>query len=99
VSQGARTVLAVPTQRLNQERLERELDKLDDPRVPPVPVTVWLLLDGAEWDGLLHGWAANPNGADDGLRGLVVAVREFAPGFWAESAHWVRSENIRQRDG
>ena len=58
----------------------------------------WLSLDGREWAGELYGWAANPNGADDGWRGLVVAPREFARGFWAEFLGWVRAEQIRQRD-
>lgn len=31
--------------------------------------------DGAEHEGLLHGWAANPNCADDGWRGLLRLTR------------------------
>ena len=59
--------------------------------------TTWLSLDGAAHDGLLCGWAANPNGGNDGWRGLVYLVREFAPGFSAEALHWVRAEVISQR--
>src|SRR5690349_6211384 len=71
-------------QRLLAERLEYELTKVEQPRTPPVPVWAWLTLDSREWVGELFGWAANANGADDGCRGLVVAPREFAHGFWAE---------------
>ena len=82
---------------LREGRLEQELAKVEDRRDPPVPVIAWLLLDGAEHDGLLLGWSANPNGSDDGWRGLVRLVREFAPGFWTEALHWVPAEQIRQR--
>ncbi len=68
-------------QRLPEGRLEYELTKVGQPRNPPVPVWAWLSLDSQEWAGELFGWAANPNGADDGWRGLVLAPREFAPGF------------------
>jgi hypothetical protein len=59
---------------------------------------VWLSLDGRDWAGELYGWAAHLNGLDDGWRGLVLAPREFTPGFWAEYLGWVRAEHIRQRD-
>lgn len=78
-------------------QLEYELGKCDELREPPPPVTAWLLLDSAAHDGLLHGWAANPNGSDDGWRGLVSGVRAFAAGFEAEFLTWVRAEDIRQR--
>ena len=68
-----------------------------DRRDPPVPVAVWLGLDARWWDGVLHGWAANPNGGDTGLRGLVVAPREYAAGFWADYIGWVRPERVRRR--
>ena len=68
-----------------------------DRRDPPVPVRVWLLIDGREWDGELLGWAPNPRGGDDGLRGLCLVVREFAPGFHAEGLHWVPVHDVRQR--
>lgn len=87
----------VVTEHLREGQLEYELGKVEQRRDPPVPVVVRLLLDGAEHDGVLHGWAANPNGADDGWRGLVYLVREYAPGFEAESLHWVRAEDIRPR--
>ena len=84
-------------QRVPPERLAEELGKVEDPRDPPVPVTAWLFLDGREWDGELLGWAVNPNGGDDGLRGLCVLAREYAPGFWTEALLWVPAEAIRQR--
>jgi hypothetical protein len=87
----------VPAQRLPEGRLEEELAKLDDRRDPPLPVTAWLHLDARAWDGLLYGWADNPNGSNDGLRGLVLLEREYAAGFWAEGLHWVPAEKIRQR--
>ncbi|MGY1660774.1 hypothetical protein ACI78Q_06055 [Geodermatophilus sp. SYSU D00705] len=87
------------TQGATRERLDEELDKADELRDPPVPVVAWLHLDGQEWAGELYGWARNPNGADDGLRGLVLALREYAPGFWAEYLGWVGAEHIRQRQG
>jgi hypothetical protein len=37
----------------------------------------------------------HPNGSNDGWRGLVFSVREFAPGFWAECLAWVRAEHVR----
>ena len=89
----------MPVQRLPAGRLDEELTRVEDRRDPPVPITAWLLLDGAEWPGLLYGWAPNPRGADDGLRGLVVLEREYAPGFVAESLHWVPAENVRRRAG
>lgn len=89
----------VLVQRVPPERLVYELGKATRVRNPPVPVTVWLVLDGCERDGVLLGWAENPNGADDGLRGLVVAEREYAPGFHAEFCGWVRADHIRQRAG
>ncbi|HEX2074280.1 MAG TPA: hypothetical protein VHF92_10880 [Geodermatophilus sp.] len=42
----------------------------------------------------MYGWAENPNGAEDGWRGLVYAVREYAAGFEAEFLGWVRAEDI-----
>lgn len=78
-------------------QLDYELDKCDQLREPPVPVTVWLLLDSAAHNGLLYGCAAHPNGSNDGWRGLVGGVREYAPAFEAEFLSWVRAENIRQR--
>lgn len=87
----------MPLQRLPSGRLDEELAKTEDPRDPPVPVTAWLLLDGAWHDGVLHGWASNPRGAGDGLRGLVTLVREYAPGFVAEAVFWVPAENVRRR--
>jgi hypothetical protein len=86
-------------QHLREGQLDFELTKVEQRREPPVPVWAWLSLDGREWAGDLYGWAANPNGADDGLRGLVLAPREFTPGFWAESLGWVPAERIRQRHG
>ncbi|MCW2904675.1 MAG: hypothetical protein JWO67_6940 [Streptosporangiaceae bacterium] len=82
---------------LRDGQLDYELGKCDELRNPPVPVWAWLSLDGREWAGDLYGWAANPNGADDGWRGLVGGVREFAPGFGAEFLGWVPAEHIRQR--
>jgi hypothetical protein len=84
-------------QRLRPGALDHELAKVEAPRDPPVPVTVWLSLDGCAWNGELFGWAANPNGANDGWRGLVLAPREFAPGFWAEYLGWARAEYISPR--
>jgi hypothetical protein len=71
----------MPVQSLRDDILEEQLDKLDEVRQPPVPVTAWLLLDERAWDGELLGWAANLTGADDGWRGLVRLTREYAPGF------------------
>ena len=62
-----------------------------------MPVSAWLFLDGREWDGELYGWSENPNGADDGWRGLVVGVREYAPGFLAEFCQWIPADSIRPR--
>lgn len=84
-------------QRLPAGRLDEELAKADEVRDPPVLVWAWLTLDSREVRGELYGWADNPNGADDGLRGLVLAPREYAPGFWAEYLGWVRAEHVRQR--
>jgi len=86
-------------QRLREGRLEEELGKVEDLRDPPVPVVAWLTLDGCDREGLLYGWAENPRGADDGWRGLVSAVREYAPGFFAEYLGWVRAEHIRKQGG
>jgi hypothetical protein len=88
----------VITQRLQEGWLEYELTKVEQLREPPVRVWAWPRLDGREWAGELYGWAANPNGADDGWRGLVLAPREFAPGFWTQYLGWVPAERIRQRD-
>ena len=85
-------------QRLREGALRYELSKVEQPRDPAVPVWAWLPLDDREWASGLYGWAANPNGADDGWRGLVCAPREFAPGFWAEYLGWVRAVHIRRRD-
>jgi hypothetical protein len=63
---------------------------------PLVSVTVAHRFDSV-LDGLLYGWAANPNGANDGWRGLVSGVREFAPGYEAEFLTWVRAEDVKQR--
>ena len=84
-------------QRLPDGRLEYELAKVTDRRDPPVEVTAWLLLDGQEWDGELFGWSLNPHGGADGLRGLVKLVREYAPGFWAETLLWVPADQVRPR--
>jgi hypothetical protein len=61
-----------------------------------VPVAVWLALDSRAWDGELHGWAIDSNGAG-GLMGLVVLVREFTQGFEAEHLHWQPSVHISRR--
>jgi hypothetical protein len=55
-----------------------------------MPVYAWLSLDSREVAGDLLGWAENPDGSNDGLRGLVLAPQEFAPqefapGHWAEN--------------
>jgi hypothetical protein len=86
------------TGRVSAERWDRALDEVLDPRDPPVPVEVWLGMDARWWDGELHGWAPNPNGSSDELRGLVRGVREYAPGFWAEFLTWATIERVRQRD-
>ena len=87
----------MPLQRLPPGRLDEELAKVVDRRDPPVPVRVWLLIDGQEHDAELLGWAPNPRRGDDGLRGLVRLVREFAPGFFAEMLAWVPVHDVRQR--
>ena len=46
----------MPVQSLRDDILEEQLDKLDEVRQPPVPVTAWLLLDERAWDGQLLGW-------------------------------------------
>lgn len=98
VSQGARTVAVVTvTEHLRPGQLEYELAKVEARRDPPVPVTVWLLLDGAWHDAELLGWARNPNGSSGALMGLVFLVREYAPGFEAELLTWAPVENIRLR--
>lgn len=85
-------------QRLREGWLEEELAKVEEVRDPPVPVVAWLALDGENHEGLLYGWAANPNGADDGWRGLVRAVREYARGFEAEFLGWVPAEHLQKRE-
>lgn len=85
------------TEHLAPGRLEQELAKVEQRRDPPV--AVWALRDGVEVAGELHGWAENPRGSNDGWRGLVQGVREYAPGFWAEYLSWVRAEQVRERDG
>lgn len=84
-------------QQLPEGRLDAELAKVQQRRDPPIPVVAWLHLDGREWDGVLHGWSQNPNGGDDGWRGLVQFTREYAAGFWTEALMWVRQEDIRRR--
>ncbi len=64
-----------------------------------MPVVAWLAVDGQNHECLLYGWAENPNGADDGWRGLVYAVREYAAGFKAAYLGWVRAEDITRADG
>lgn len=86
-------------QRVTPERLADELEKVEQRRDPPVPVWFRRSVDSEEVAGELHGWASNPNGSDDGWRGLVTAPREYAPGFWTEWVGWVRQESIRQRTG
>jgi hypothetical protein len=86
--------LDVIVEHLREGQLEYELDKCDELRDPPVPVTAWLHIDSAAHDGLLYGWSANPNGANDGWRGLIFLIREFAPGFSAKLLTWVRAEGI-----
>jgi hypothetical protein len=81
-------------QRLREGWLEEELAKVEQVRDPPVPVMAWLAVDGENHEGLLYGWATNPNGADDGWRGLVRGVREYARWFEAEFLSWVRAEHV-----
>jgi hypothetical protein len=78
-------------------RLNEQLDKLDEVREPPVPVTACISLDERPHDGELLGWAANPNGANDGWRGGVRVTREYATGFWTEAVFRVRAEGISLR--
>ena len=78
------------------DRLAEELRKVEQRRERPVPVWFWLSIDSREAAGELHGWASNPNGAEDGWRGLVVAPREYAAGFWTTWVGWVRQEDLRQ---
>lgn len=85
------------TEHLRAGLLEHEMAKVEQRRDPPVPVTVWLLLDGQEHDGELLGWASSPNGSSGELAGLVFLVREYAAGFGAELLTWVRSEDVRPR--
>ena len=63
-----------------------------------MPVTFAHRFDSTLY-GLLYGWAANPNDANDGWRTLVTGVGEFAPRFEAEFLTWVRAEDVRQRRG
>lgn len=85
----------VIVEHLRVGQLNYELDKCDELREPPVPVAVRFL---EEWHAAeLHGWAQNPNGSDDGWRGLVSDVRAFAAGFEAEFLTWVRAEDVRRR--
>lgn len=65
---------------LRDGQLDYELEKCDELRQPPLPVTAWLLLDSAAHDGLLYGWAANPNSADDA--GLWEACGSSLRGSW-----------------
>lgn len=94
---AAAYVSRVLMERVTSERLDEELAKAEEVRDPPVPVWAWLMLDSQEVAAELHGWSSNPNGSDDGLRGLVTAVREYSPGFRAEFCGWVRASHIRQR--
>lgn len=87
----------VLTGRVSAERRDAALEEVTDPREPPVPVEVFLGLDARWWDGELHGWAPNPNGSSEELRGLVTGVREYAPGFWAEFLTWATTDRVRQR--
>lgn len=91
------TVVPVNRQRVPAARLAAELAKVTDRREPAVPVEVWLGIDARWWDGELHGWAPNPHGADGSLRGLVIAPREYSPGFWSEYIGWVTPDRLRQR--
>ena len=84
-------------QRMPRERIDEELAKADELRDPPVPVWARVMLGEPDLAGELYGWAANPNGADDGWRGLVLAPRQYAPGFWAEFLGWVSGDHIRKR--
>jgi hypothetical protein len=52
--------MGVIVEHLRDGQLDYELDKCDELREPPLPVTAWLLLDSTAHDGLLYGWAANP---------------------------------------
>ena len=82
------------TEHLRPGQVEAELVKVEDVRDPPVPVEAWLL--DAWWPAELHGWARNPRGVD-GMWGLCVGLREYAPGYAAEFCTWVAAEGIRQR--
>ena len=86
------------TGRVSPERRDAALDEVTDPRDPSVPVEVWLGLDARWWDGELHGWAPNPHGSSEELRGLVTGVREYAPGFFAEFLTWATVERVRRRE-
>lgn len=87
-------IFIVIVEHLRDGHLDYELDKCDELPEPTVPVNVRFL---DEWHPAeLYGWAANPNGSNDGWRGLVGGVREFSPGFEAEFLTWVRAEDIRQ---
>jgi hypothetical protein len=90
--------LDAPVQQTPRERIEEDLAKATELRDPPVLVYARLTLDGRERASHLYGWAYNPNGGNDGLRGPVLLVREYVPGFYAEFLGWIRAGDIRRRE-
>lgn len=94
VAQGNRKCqCAAVHRRVDPNRLAHELRKLNDPHRPPVPVKA-TLPDAKSSLGLLLGWCPNRTGHDRALRGLILVIREYAPGFTEDWLGWLTADRI-----
>jgi hypothetical protein len=79
--------------RVDPNRLARERRKLHDPHRPPVPVKA-TLPDAQSSLGLLLGWCPDRTGRDQALRGLILVIREYAPGLTEDWLGWLTADRI-----
>ena len=79
--------------RVDANRLAHELLKVEHGHRPPLPVKA--TLPNAESTlGLLFGWCLNQASHDLPSRGLVLAVREYAPGLTEDWLGWLSVDRI-----
>ena len=79
--------------RVEPDVLAQELLKLEHCHRPPLPVKATLPTAESTL-GLLFGWRLDPASHDLPSRGLVLVVREYAPGLTEDWLGWLAEEHI-----
>ena len=79
--------------RVDPNRLAQELLKVEHCHQPPLPVKATLSTAESTL-GLLFGWRLDQAVRELPSRGLVLVVREYAPGLTEDWLGWLTAERI-----